>query len=252
MQTLYILSSVVLVSLVSFVGIFTLSIRQDLIKKYIYLFVSLAIGALLGDAFMHLIPEGMESSPNEFYFPIALIVGILIFFLIERYMHWHHHYEDKDLHETEHPVGKMIIISDGLHNFIDGLIIGASYMASTEIGVATTIAVILHEVPQEIGDFGVLIHAGYSRAKALWYNFLSATTSVIGAVIVILAGRTLEDFSTLLIPIAAGGFIYIALSDLIPELKRDSHSKLNIAIQLIMIAVGVLAMASLHLLESAN
>lgn len=241
--------SVIVVSLISLVGVFTISIKEELIKKYIFLFVSLAVGALLGDAFIHLIPEGFEKIADPAVFSFLIILGIIIFFVIEKYLHWHHHYESEDLGETVHPVGKMILFSDGVHNFIDGLIIGGSYMVSVELGIATTIAVALHEIPQEIGDFGVLLHSGLTRARALWLNFASALTAVLGVVVVILAREISAEISVWLVPFAAGGFIYIAMSDLIPELHKKSGKKSHTILQLLMIGVGVVSMLLLLGLE---
>jgi zinc and cadmium transporter len=142
----------------------------------------------------------------------------------------------------------MVLIGDGVHNFIDGLLIAASYMVSVEVGVAITIAVILHEIPQEIGNFGVLLHAGYKTGKALWYNFLSALTAVAGAVVAFVFGSVTEGFELWLLPVTAGGFIYIALSDLIPELHKDR--RLDQAVfQVVAILVGVASMTALLSLE---
>jgi len=244
------LISVAIVSLISLAGVFTISLREELIKKYISLFVSLAVGALLGDAFIHLIPEGLEEMGNTTLFSLLIIGGILLFFVVEKYLHWHHHYESEDIEEHHvHPVGKMLLLSDGIHNFIDGLIIGSSYMVSTELGIATTLAVVLHEIPQEIGDFAVLLHAGFSRTRALWLNFASALTSILGVIIVLVAGTVSEQISIWLIPFAAGGFIYIALSDLIPELHKKSESASHTLSQLILIALGVALMLLLLILE---
>ncbi len=243
------LLSVIVVSLVSLIGVLAISVREDLIKKYISLFVSLAVGGLLGDAFIHLIPEGLAEIKNPTTFSILIILGILLFFIIEKYLHWHHHGEAEDLNHAIHPLGKMILFSDGVHNFIDGLVIGSSYLVSTELGLATTIAVILHEIPQEIGDFGVLLHSGFSKAQALWFNFLSALSAVLGVIVVLIIGEWSNVVSTWLIPFAAGGFIYIALSDLIPELHKKSDKKFHPLWQIIMIAVGVIAMLLLLKLE---
>src|SRR3989344_1832480 len=129
MTTIYIYSfiSVVIVSLISLVGVFTLSLREDILKKYIFIFISLAVGALLGDAFIHLIPEALENSSNTNLTCTLIIAGIIIFFILEKFFHWHHHGEDKDDNQI-HPVGKLVLFSDGVHNFIDGIIIGASFM----------------------------------------------------------------------------------------------------------------------------
>ncbi len=239
--------SVIIVSLISFVGAITLSIKDEVLKKYINSFISLAIGALLGDAFIHLIPEAFESNLQKNIIGILIIGGILLFFVIEKFIHWHHHGEDKSENEI-HPVGKLILFTDGFHNFIDGIIIGASFLVSIPVGIATTLAVVLHEIPQEIGDFAVLIHSGYKKKRALWLNFLSALTSILGVIIVFIFGNIIESSSILFVPIAAGGFIYIAVADLIPELhktKKIGHSLLQLGI----IMIGILLMLALLLLE---
>ncbi len=245
---LYSILSVVVISLVSLVGVFTISMREEALRKYIFLMVSLAVGALLGDAFIHLIPEAFETTGNPMMISLAIVVGILVFFIIEKFLHWHHHAMGEHDHETIHPTGKMILISDGVHNFIDGLIIGASFLVSTEVGIATTLAVILHEIPQEIGDFGVLLHSGYSKAKALWFNFLSALTAVAGVLVTLLIGGESQTLTTWLIPLAAGGFIYIAMSDLIPELHKTKQIRHSV-LQLIAVVIGVLAMVALLAFE---
>lgn len=243
---LYAFGSVVVVSLLSLVGLFTFGLRDDTLKKYTLILVSLAVGALVGDAFLHLLPKAFEESSNPAIPSILVIGGILFFFVFEKFLHWHHH---KGNCENKHPLGKMVIFSDGIHNFLDGLIIGASYLVSVEVGLATTLAVILHEIPQEIGDFGVLLHSGYTKVKALWYNFLSALMSIVGVVFMFTIGS--KDLSTWIVPLAAGGFIYVALSDLIPELHKDkSGTGYYFFIQFASISVGVLAMASLLLLEA--
>jgi zinc and cadmium transporter len=247
MIILYTLASVFIVSLISFVGVATLVLRKDLLNKSVFILVSLAVGALLGDVFIHIIPEAYEGLGDPTLISLAIIAGILLFFVLEKILHWHHH-TSEHAEEHPHPLGRMILAGDGVHNFIDGLIIAASYMVSIEVGVATTIAVILHEIPQEIGNFGVLIHAGYSKTKALWYNFLSALTAVAGAIVVLILGGITEQFVVWLLPLTAGGFIYIALSDLIPELHKDLRIGQG-AIQVVAILAGVLAMTALLALE---
>ncbi len=246
-MAIYAILSVVVVSLVSLVGVLALSVREDRLKKSVYILVSVAVGALLGDAFIHIIPEAFETSTNVTSTALLVIVGIVLFFIIEKFLHWHHHGEDVE-HKHVEPVGKLILISDGFHNLIDGIIIGASYLASVEIGIATTLAVILHEIPQEIGDFGVLIHAGYSKKKALWWNFISGLVAVVGVLIVLVLGKVTESFVTSILPIAGGGFIYIALSDLIPELHKTKERKHSIY-QILALVIGVLAMIALLVLE---
>ena len=248
MNYIYGFIGVFFVSLVSLVGVFSLSLREDVLKKYINFFISLAIGALLGDAFIHIIPEAFESGElGVQMISILIISGILLFFVIEKFIHWHHHGEDKEESHI-HPVGKLVLFTDGFHNFIDGAIIGASFLVSIPVGIATTLAVILHEIPQEIGDFAVLIHAGYTKKRALWLNFISALAAVIGLVVVYVFGNIIEGASFWFIPIAAGGFIYIAVADLIPELHKTKDVKHSI-IQLGIIMLGVLSMLALLVLE---
>jgi zinc and cadmium transporter len=249
MTTIYLYSfaSVLAVSLISIVGVFTLSIKEELLRKYISLFISIAVGALLGDALIHLIPEAFADSPNETLTSVLIIAGILFFFVVEKFLHWHHHGEDKD-EPSIHPVGKLVLFSDGVHNFMDGMIIGASFLVSVPVGIATTLAVILHEIPQEIGDFAVLLHSGYTKARALWLNFLSALSAVAGTLVLFVIGSAAETSALWFLPIAAGGFIYIAVADLIPELhktKKINHSLL----QVIAVIVGVLAMVALKYIE---
>lgn len=240
---LYALGSVIIVSLVSLAGVISLSIKEEVLKKYISFFISLAIGALLGDAFIHIIPEAYESALSTNTVGILIISGILLFFIIEKFIHWHHHGEDTEENHI-HPVGKLVLFTDGFHNLIDGVIIGASFIISVPVGIATTLAVILHEIPQEIGDFAVLVHAGYSTKKALIYNFISALAAIVGVIIVIVFGAIVENFVTYLIPIAAGGFIYIAVADLIPELHKTKNAK-HSAIQIGIILLGILLMIML-------
>ncbi len=247
---IYALVSVLAVSLISFVGLFTLSIKEAVLKEYVFVMVSLAVGALLGDAFIHLIPESLDKIQNGMLVVLAIAGGMFIFFILEKFLHWHHHLEENDEKNHHlHHVGKMILISDGLHNFIDGLIIGASYIVSIPVGVATTIAVIFHEIPQEIGDFGVLLHSGYTRRRALWFNFLSALMAIVGVALAFLLTDFADIVSLWALPVAAGGFIYIAMSDLVPELFKTKNKK-HIAIQIVAVLLGFLCMLALLLLES--
>lgn len=247
MITIYTLASVLIVSLVSFVGVFTLALNRDLLNRSLFILVSLAVGALLGDVFVHIIPEAYEGG-EPVAISLAIIVGILIFFILEKGLHWHHAHTSEHAEEHPHPIGRLALASDSVHNFIDGIIIAASYLVSIEIGIATTIAVVLHEIPQEIGNFGVLLHAGYSKSKALWYNFLSALAAVVGAIITLTVGTATEVFAPWLLPITAGGFIYIALSDLVPELHKDTRLGTAV-VQITAILVGVLSMVALLVLE---
>ena len=243
----YAFSSVIIVSLVSLIGIFSLSLREEIVRKYISLFISLAVGALLGDAFIHLIPEAFKNFSNSSIVSLLIISGILIFFIVEKFLHWHHHGDDTEINHV-HPVGKLLLFTDGFHNLIDGIIIGASFLVSIPIGIATSIAVVLHEIPQEIGDFAVLIHSGYSKKRALYLNFFSALAAIVGLIIALIFGNITETFIIWILPISAGGFIYIAVADLIPELQKTKELKYSI-FQLTAVLIGVLAMLALVLIE---
>jgi zinc and cadmium transporter len=244
---LYALGSVLAVSLVSLIGIFGLSLKEEWLKKYIFIFISLAVGALLGDAFIHLIPEAFEEASNPLLVSLLIISGILFFFILEKFLHWHHHGDDTEENHI-HPVGKLVLFSDGVHNFIDGVIIGVSFLVSIPLGIATTLAVILHEIPQEIGDFAVLLHAGYTKARALWLNFLSALLSIAGVILALVLGDVSQNFIIYFLPIAAGGFIYIAVADLIPELHKTKETKYSF-LQFLSLLLGVFLMIVLTFLE---
>jgi zinc and cadmium transporter len=234
---LYTIFSVFAVSLIAFVGLFTISIQLDRLKKILLFLVSFAAGALLGDAFLHLLPEAIDKNYPSLNLALFILLGMVIFFILEKIIHWYHcHIPTSEEHP--HPVGLMNLVGDGLHNFIDGAIIAGSYLISPALGLATTLAVILHEIPQEMGDFGILIHAGYSRGRALFYNFLSALTAVLGAALTIMIGLRISNITELLIPITIGSFIYIATADLIPELKKETALGKSF-LQLISLLLGI-------------
>lgn len=226
MVNVYIIIASFITSLFSLVGVFFLSLSLDKLKKIVMFLVSLSAGALLGDAFLHLLPEIIEKSHqesgygnNEFVW-FGVLGGIILFFILEKIIHWRHcHIPTSSEHI--HPVGKMNLIGDALHNLIDGMVIAGAFLLDVNLGIITTIAVISHEIPQEIGDFGVLIHAGYKIKKALFFNFVSGLFSLLGSLLAIAFNFYSESFIDFIIPITAGGFIYIASSDLIPELKKE-------------------------------
>lgn len=248
--TLYALASVFAVSLISLVGVFTISMNRETLHRSIFFLVSLAAGALFGDAIIHLIPQAFGSFVHKENAALLIIVGIFIFFILEKFLHWHHHHGNNEDHETctIHPIGRIILFSDSLHNFLDGAIIGAAYLVSIEVGLATTLAVILHEIPQEIGDFGILIHAGYSRTRALVVNFLSGLVAVLGTLATLFLGTFVEQVTPALIAIAAGSFLYIAGSDLVPELHKTLDVRKSL-LQLIGISIGVGLMFALLFIE---
>jgi len=218
---LWTIGATIAVSLVAFVGIFSLSMKDAFLNKILFALVGFAAGSLMGGAFLHLIPEAAEVN-NSLSLFVFILVGFALFFLIERLLKWRHCHEG---HCHVHTFTKMSLIGDGVHNFIDGLIIAASFMTDIHLGIITTIAVIIHEFPQEMGDFAILVYGGYSKGKALLFNFFTALLAVLGGVIGLLLLQNVEGVSNFLIPFAAGGFIYIAASDLIPELHKEQQTK---------------------------
>ncbi len=242
----YTVLSVLLVSVFSLVGIFFLSLKGAKLQRILLFLVSFAVGALFGDAFIHLLPEAFERIGINLFASLLIVSGILVFFILEKFVRWRHCHIPTSIGHP-HPVVFMNLFGDGAHNFIDGLLIGASYSVSFQIGIATTLAVLFHEIPQEIGDFGVLVHGGISVKKALTYNFLSASAALLGALISLLIGPRVADFSTLLLPITAGGFIYIAGADLIPEL-HGCEPGMDSFWQFLCMVLGITIMALLLLL----
>lgn len=234
---IYTLLSVVVVSLLSFVGALIIVIKQKYLKKFLIFMVSFAAGAMLGDVFIHLLPEIIMEGNFTLTTSIYILLGILIFFILEKIVHWRHCHLTATQSHT-HPLAFMNLVGDATHNFIDGALIAGSYLLSIPVGIATTIAVILHEIPQEMGDFGILLHSGMKTRRALLFNFFSALTAVLGAFIVLGIGIGNTQIASIIVPITIGGFLYIANADLIPELHKDtkvSHS----VFQLISFLIGV-------------
>lgn len=241
---LLIITSTFLVSLIAFIGIFSLSLNRELIKKAVFYFVALSIGGLMGDAFFHLLPEATEKFENGNAF-LFVLGGFFLFLIIEKIIHWRHcHDEDCEVHTFAY----MNLIGDAVHNFIDGMIIAVSFAVSPAVGFASTVAIILHEIPQEVGDFGVLVHGGFSRKKALFFNFLTAVTAVLGGVFGFYLLFWADTLSKFFLAFAAGGFIYIAATDLIPEIQKERNIKKSLLIYGV-IFLGITIMYLLKFLE---
>lgn len=263
MSTLaYILVSVIIVSLVSLVGIVALVMKPKLLNNILFMLVSFAAGAMLGAAFLDLLPEALEHveeagghAGDVFVFVLG---GIVLFFILETFLYWYHchggkcerHTALKGSHKSGHqhvkmPFTYLNLVGDGVHNFLDGVIIATSYLVSIPLGIVTSLAVIFHEIPQEIGDFGILVYGGFSRMQALFYNFLSALTAIAGAVLAYYFATTVEHFTEWLVPFAAGGFIYIASVDLLPELHQTTNFR-KAALQLgcFLLGIGVIWFAT--------
>ncbi|MEM3765515.1 MAG: ZIP family metal transporter [Candidatus Bathyarchaeia archaeon] len=242
-----ILASVTAVSFIALIGIIFMGLNEEKLKRVTMILVGFASGTLLGGAFLHLLPESLSPRDNSLGSDPTIvfsyvIVGIVLFFTLEKFLYWRH------CHEKECPTHTFVylnLVGDGIHNFIDGMVIAATFMFRFELGFATTLAVIFHEVPQEIGDFGVLVYGGLSRKKALTYNFISAMTAILGALATYFLAY-LRSIEALLVPFAAGGFIYIAATDLMPELHKKPHAGESI-VQLLVIFLGIGLMAFLKI-----
>jgi zinc and cadmium transporter len=243
---IYSFASVLIISSFSLIGVFTLSLNEGKLKKILLYLVSFSAGALFGDAFLHLLPEAVENSGFTIQLSLYVLSGIIFFFIVEKFIHWRHCHHPTSV-EHEHPLAFMNLFGDALHNLLDGLIIGASYIVSIPLGIATTLTVLFHEIPQEIGDFGVLLHGGFSKGKALIANFLISLTAVIGTAIAIIFSN-IQNLTTFILPFAVGGFIYIAGSDLIPELHQEVNVKKSL-LQLSYFLLGIIVMLLLLFIE---
>jgi len=238
------LISVLIVSSLSLVGAVALLFKRELSKRQVLYLVSFSVGGLLGGAFFHLVPEAIEINGEVLRVSTWLLVGIFTSYILEMVLKWRHcHIPTSDEHP--HSFAYINLVGDGVHNMIDGIIIGGAYLTSTSLGVATTIAVCLHEIPQEIGDFGVLVYAGMTRRRALLLNLMSASTAILGVVIALTLSAYVENLVALLLPFAAGNFIYIAGSDLVPELQDEKQ----LSISLVQLALMVLGVSLLYLLK---
>lgn len=249
MSVILAFASVLIVSAMSLVGVLVLTLRQSIISAILLYLVSFSTGAILGTVFFHLLPEVMEHSSDPVIGSALILGGMMLAFCIEKFIHWHHcHHTEHD--ETAgrhtHPVGPLILIGDGIHNFIDGMLIASAYLVSVPVGLAATVAVLLHEIPQELSDISLLLHSGFSRHRAILWNTISACTALLGAAVAIGFQSRVAGIEYALLPIAAGNFLYIATTDLIPELHKETRFKKSI-VQLLLILAGMGLMAMLAL-----
>jgi zinc and cadmium transporter len=245
------LLSVTAVSLVSLVGLATVTLSEAQLRRVATKLVSFAVGALLGDAFIHLIPETFARGGETLLPSLLILGGMLLFFMIEKLLRHQH----GPLHEHHHPGGRVPelavvnLVGDAVHNFVDGVLIGASYLQSPALGVSTTLAVVLHEIPQELADFGVLVHAGLSARKAVAFNLASASAAIGGTVLILIVGTTASKaFTEALVPVTAGAFVYIAAADLVPELQYD-RSLRSLLVQAPLVVLGIAVMALIAVFE---
>lgn len=217
---IYILMSCLIVSLLGFLGVIFMRIRQDVLDKMLYYLISLSAGVLMGATFLHILPEAVESSKDAQYVFVPVLVAFGTFFLIEKILHWHHCSEGMD---HKHTIGFMNLFGNGIHNFIDGVLIAGAFMIDINLGIVTAFSVALHEIPHEIGDYAVLIYSGFSKIRALFMNFGVGLFMVIGGISGYILSRESAVILRYILPFAGGGFIYIAASDLVPELKKEQN-----------------------------
>ncbi|MBI5224313.1 ZIP family metal transporter [Candidatus Micrarchaeota archaeon] len=234
-----IIGATVLVSLASLSGIAFFNKRENYLQSLLLFFVSFSAGTLLAAAFLDLLPEAMESMPTQTAM-LFVLGGFVFFFILEKIIHWHHHHSThKEAKAEIKPLGYLNLVGDGLHNFIDGAAIAASFMAGVPIGISTTIAVLLHEIPQEIGDYSLLMYAGFKKNEAIKLNLLSAGLAILGAAMFFYFGNLIENLQGIMLAFTAGMFTYIASTDLVPEIHKETDAKKS-AVQLAYFLAGIL------------
>lgn len=241
------LVAVLAVSLVSLVGILGLVARETFLRRILPLLVSFAVGALLGDALFHILPELAEDGGLTTGISTVVVGSIVFFFVLEKFIHLHHAL-GSPAHGHIHPVALNNLLGDGIHNFVDGAIVAGAFLIDARLGIATTAAVAFHEIPQEIGDLGVLVHAGLTPRRAVIYNLASALTAVLGAVLTLALQDAVGGLERPLLAMSAGAFIYIAGADLIPELHRATDLRTSL-LQFVGVSAGFATMAALLLFE---
>lgn len=236
MILIYILLSVFFVSLISLIGILTLSIKKEFLSKITRLLVAFAAGSFLGLVFFDLMPELVEKGTEAAL--IYVLFGIILFFIVEGFVHWHHCHNHKT---TAKPLTYVNLLGEAVHNFIDGAVLAAAYLINIPTGIATTAAIVFHEIPQEISDFVLLLHGGFSRNKALLANFLVSLTAVAGSLVAFFFSTIIEQSTLVLLGIAAGGFIYMATTDILPELHKEEESGKMVS-QFLAFLIGIAVM----------
>jgi zinc and cadmium transporter len=242
----YTLISVFLVSMLSLLGLIFFPFGKENISRFLIWAVAFAAGTLLGDAFLHLMPQATIHGASVGV-SMSFLAGILAFFVLEKFIHWHHCH-DVECEEKIVSFPYVILVGEAVHNFIDGMIIAASYLVSIPLGIATTLAVVSHEIPHEVGDFASMLYGGFSKAKALLFNVLAGMVSILGALFILVLKADTAETVKYLIPFAAGSFIYVAIADIIPELHKSTKPLHSLA-QLICISSGIAVMYMLLVVE---
>jgi len=243
MDTLgYILVFTFIGSIGSLIGGLLLLSRQKFALKISHFLAAFAAGTLLGAAFFDLLPEALEHAEEtggSVDIFLWTLIGIIFFFFIERFLHWFHHHEDYHSDEHAKSTVPLIIVGDTIHNFLDGIVIALTFLVSIPLGIVTTLAIAAHEIPQEIGDFGLLLHKGVKRRKVILINIMSAAAAFIGAFLAYFLGERIEGILPIALSLTAGFFIYIAASDLIPEIHHENRKGFAF-IESVLLLVGIL------------
>lgn len=228
---------------VSFAGSLFLFLNFNLYKKVTRPLLALAAGCLIGGALFHLLPAALEEFEESLKVPITFSIGLLSFFLLDQILNWHNHYRQNIEHK---PMGTVVLIADALHHFIDGVAVGSIFVIDHRLGIIAWSVALAHEIPQELGDFGILIHCGWTRMRALLFNAAASSTFIIGSLCAFIASGSLN--LSLVLPFAAGIFLYIALADLIPELKESESIWQNL-LEISIVTAGIALLAFVAILE---
>jgi len=235
-------------------ALFTLNTRAHWINSL----VSYAIGALLGAVFLDILPEAIKLSPNNTTVSATVLGGILLFFVLEKLVLWRHcHHDHCEAHEPPVPSahdhgrsGMMIMVGDTFHNFVDGIIIAAAFLTDIHLGIVTSLAIIAHEIPQEVGDFAILLHSGYSKLRAFQVNLFSSFATIVGGVLGYLTLQTMQSWIPSLLALAAASMIYVAVADLIPGLHKRTQLRDTIQqVVLIVFGIGTVALMNALIVE---
>jgi zinc and cadmium transporter len=240
----WILAASIVLSLISLVGGIALLVRESTLRRLLFPMISLSAGALLGGAFFHLIPSALEQMGSATVVMILVLAGFSVFFALEQFLHWHHCHRHSI--GCKKPMTYLILVGDTLHNFLDGIAVAGAFITDIRLGLTTCLATAAHEIPQELGDFGVLVHGGWEKRKALLFNFLSSLTFWIGAVLTWAASLRMDI--SFLIPFAAGNLLYIGASDLVPEIARHENAGANI-VHYVCFLAGLGLLLAVKLLE---
>jgi len=239
----WIITSGLLMSAIAMVGSITLFLKPSTLDRLLLPLVAFAAGSLIGGAFFHMIPAALEEFDNAIVLFTWLVCGFCVFFALEQFLHWHHCHRSQS--SCKQPLTYLILIGDGLHNFIGGMAIAGTFLIDIRLGIMAWLADAAHEIPQELGDFGVLIHGGWDKRRALVFNAISGLTFLLGGLVAYTLSFNLNI--AFLIPFAAGNFIYIGASDLVPEVNKHSSFKVNI-INYIAFLIGISLMLTIKVL----